>query len=53
MTPTPPRRWLQAAIAEAAKCTHEMPWQRGKRRAQLQASRNTNAQEPRRLARAG
>lgn len=29
MTPKKPRRWLQSAIAEAAKCDVAMPWQRG------------------------
>ncbi len=29
MTPKKPRRWLQSAIVEAAKCNVAMPWQRG------------------------
>jgi hypothetical protein len=46
MTPKKPRRWLQSAIAEAAKCEVAMPWQRGAVRAQTIA-RRTDAADPR------
>lgn len=29
MTPKKPRRWLQSAIAEAARCNVAMPWRQG------------------------
>ncbi|WP_372840775.1 hypothetical protein [Phaeovulum sp.] len=55
MTPKKPRRWLQSAIAEAAKCNVAMPWQRGTVRsgtiARREEAASTNVLPPRALLR--
>lgn len=43
MSEQKPRRWLQSAIAEAAKCDTAMPWQRGDMRAAAKAQRREPA----------
>lgn len=43
MTTKKPRRWLQSAIAEAAKCDVALPWQRGAARIGNAARRASTA----------
>ncbi len=37
----PKARWMINLLAESAKCTTRMPWERGLRRAAMIARRNT------------
>lgn len=39
-TNTPKARWINNLLAESAKCTTRMPWERGLRRAAMIARRN-------------
>lgn len=43
MTTKTTRRWMQSAIATAAKSTVQMPWERGERREAMLARREAAA----------
>lgn len=46
MTAKTNRRWMQSALASAAKNQIRMPWERGERRAEMIARRESAAPKP-------
>lgn len=46
MTAKTNRRWMQTALATAAKSEQRMPWERGARRAEMLARRDAAKPQP-------